>query len=821
MAYDCTLIETYPGFGPELTVDGNMEDDPTTNWPGTDAAVVESTANVHAGCLALSVQPTAAPGWASQSVTVEAGHRYRIGVWGLRNAPTDQWRVTIYIAGSVVWTGDWHAEAAWTEEVKFYRIPDGITTIEIRLEVDQINDRAFFDDVSVRREAPVPMTEIDLYYRAADDWSMLNQGISINDPAIKEIWGGELEDKLVHRSEGKRVIPMELNLEAASADSLIDDVNGLEEMLRHAARYRIDGWGGEVFLQFKTDNATHYVWYPVITGRIDKRNLMKKCCSDEVIDSVPATIICEAYWESPFTYDLSNLLDNPGFEEWNAGICDSEPDCWTDHESLAAGTGTNQQETDTVEEGCEALRIEVAGINNADYKGVYQDLGAAAGSGRVSDDVEYTLLAWVQNEAITNGVIQVYAVGSVSGTLGTAISSGAANADYTMYECQFTPSGGDAAGNVYIFARILGTVNGCSGIAHIDKMLVMEGSNVPTGWMSSSYLTNHYDRDPNTVNFFSVCDIPGEVDAECDVMLTMDDTEGEIYVSQRTRNQPCEFIWQLIPCEAHTTAEGGVGGACQPGLTDAACIDSDKIIDASAPSGSRIEISFANQTMQQRCYWDIGLDALARDLISYYGKFAVILLCETSGNTDTIGIKVRGLENGLGPAMPAHIIAQTTTTAPANEWNMVTGWSILEFPIGTHQDNRWDAGNFWRISVYAETDGVPTDTLYIAGAYLVPLDERYLVAGDDLGQAFGSTMDVHIHNLDGDRGVFPHSFTTNRDYSNVGAVGQYPQLVPEIQNWLYFILANIGTQSDVDITDTATAAITYRPRGIFLRGTNP
>ena len=176
MAYDCTLIETYPGFGPELTIDGNMEDDPTTNWPGTDAAVTEEATAVHGGCLSLQVDPTAAPGWASQDITVEAGHRYRIGVWGLADdTAVDQWRVTIYIAGSVVWTGDWHNnDAAWEEEVKFYRVPDGITTIELRLEVDQIADTCYFDDVSVRREAPVEMTEIDLLFRATDDWALLD-----------------------------------------------------------------------------------------------------------------------------------------------------------------------------------------------------------------------------------------------------------------------------------------------------------------------------------------------------------------------------------------------------------------------------------------------------------------------------------------------------------------------------------------------------------------------------------------------------------------------------------------------------------------------
>ena len=809
MAYDCTLIETYSGFGPELTTDGNMEDDPATNWPGTDAVVSRDIVVYRNGCQAINVVPNlAAPGSATQDITVEAGHRYRIGVWGLCNAATDQWRVTIYIAGSVVWTSDWHAnDTDWEEEVKFYRVPNTITTIEIRLEVDQIGDICYFDDVSVKREGPVEMNEIDLLFRATDDWALLDQGISINDPAIKEIWGGELEDKLVHRSEGKRVIPMELNLEAGSADELIDDVNGLEEMLRHAARYRKDDWGGEVFLQFKTDNATHYVWYPVLAGRIDKRNLMKICNSDEEIDSVPATIICEAYWESPFTYDLFNVLDNPGFEEWNDGICNSEPDCWVDY-STAGASGENQQETDTVEEGCEALRITMAvGVAAGAYQGVDQDITA-----RLRADTEYTLLAWVQNtDVFVNCVAQVYAEGQNSG-ITYALNSGAANADYTIYDCQFTPNATDIANWVEIRLRILTTDVNATGLIHIDKVLVMEASNVPTGWMSSSYLTNHYDRDANTVNFLSVCDIPGEVEAESRYLIDIDDSTAYLRVARRTRNNPCNFIWQLIPCEGYTTAEGGAGGACTPGLIDGVtCIDSDKIIDATSPSGSRINVTFAgDQTMRRRCYWDIGLTPLDRELMSYYGKFQLLLVAKMAGGTDDATIRVLASDspNTLG------YVAERDVSGVA--WTLYDGWETLAYRIGTVDNDLFGAGNSLRILIYAETDGTPTDDLHIAGAFLVPIDESFILGGSF---QFASTVDFILKNMDGEAGLFAYASATDVYYPNLGAIGTYPLLTPEVENWLYFVLT--GSLESYGLDDTFNVGLKYRPRGIFLRGTNP
>jgi len=69
-----------------------------------------------------------------------------------------------------------------------------------------------------------------------------------------------------------------------------------------------------------------------------------------------------------------------------------------------------------------------------------------------------------------------------------------------------------------------------------------------------------------------------------------------------------------------------------------------------------------------------------------------------------------------------------------------------------------------------------------------------------------------------DRGVFVHRTDTAKHYSHYGAVGSYPKLTPEIENWLYFISSQ---SAGVDITDLITVGIKYRARGIFLRGTNP
>ena len=805
MAYQCKLIQCYPGFGPELTTDGNMEDDPTTNWPGTGANVAEETASVHAGCLALEVTATAAPGSARQSITVEAGERYRIGVWGLCDAATDRWRMTIY-ATTVRWTSDWHTnDTDWEEEVRFYRVPDGIAAIEVRLEVDQIGDVVFFDDVSVRREAPVPMAEIDLQYNVGG-LSLLDRGVVVGRPERVSLYGGRLQLELVRQDDGKRIIPLKLLAEATDGEALIDRVNALEEMLRHATRYRKDGWGGEVFLELKIDDATYSNWFPVHEGEIDTGNLYDLCNEpNDTIDDLPVWLTCEPYWEADVTYDLSNLLDNPGFEEWNDGICNSEPDCWDDY-STAGGSGENRQEVDTAEEGCEALRVTMAvGVAAGAYQGVTQDITA-----RLRADTEYTLLAWVQNtDAFVNCVAQVYAEGQNSGVT-FALNSAIAHAEYTLVECQFTPNATDIANWVEIRLRILTNDVNATGLVHFDKMLVMEASNVPTGWKGPDYLINHYDRTAGHINFTSVCDIPGEVDAELKLTIPVDETTQYMRIAKRTRDTPCAFIWQLIPCEAYTEAEGGAGGACAPGLIDAAMDDSDKIIDANAPSGSHVAVDFAgDQNMVRRCYWDI-----TADLATYYGKFAVVVLAKVDNLTDVVTMEVTMAED---PSTQGGVITQTATTAAGVGWNVMDGWTKFSFRIGTHDNDLFGVGNNWRLYIWAAND--PADgvasTLQIAGAYLIPLDESYLVAGSTAGFA-GGVSEMIIKDMDGDRGLFAHGTVSDTYYANIGAVGTYPRLTPGVENWLYFM-----TNDPLEIADTFSVSLKYRPRGIFLRGANP
>jgi len=338
--------------------------------------------------------------------------------------------------------------------------------------------------------------------------------------------------------------------------------------------------------------------------------------------------------------------------------------------------------------------------------------------------------------------------------------------------------------------RILATATPCTGIAHIDKMLVMESSNVPTGWMSSSYLANHYDTGAGHINYLSVCDVPGEVEAEIKATLTLDNDTSIMRIAKRTRDDPCSFIWQLLAVDASVV-----------GCVDASIVGGD----ATAPGGSHVRVTFTTtQTTALRCFWDI-----SSDLISYYGKFVLLVVAQMEGATDKAKIKVYAQDESAWQY--GHTLVEVSGTA----WAVYDGWETFSFRIGTHDNDLFGAGNNWRIELFAETNGVPTDDLRIASVFLVPVDERYLIAGGAGAFGGGNTLMI-LKDMDGDRGMFAYGTGTDTYYPNLGGVGRYPLLTPEIENWLYFVSGGTYT-----LTDALHVALQYRPRGIFLRGSNP
>jgi|GEM_PF-2755072 len=283
---------------------------------------------------------------------------------------------------------------------------------------------------------------------------------------------------------GLSVITMELNIHgfADAGAGITGDMDmeakehALIETLVETDVFFSNGgtMGTKAELQVKSDGASEVSFKSVffaVLDELDARDVLGAVIKSHSMYGLRLTLYCEENWR-PGTF---NHLFNGGFEFWDrvpyggAGA-DTEPDGWIDTEDPNI-TGTNNREPATVQQGSYALRLEVTNSVGAGSKGVLQDILPYLIPG-----VTYTLIVWLRNTTITNGLVQIIAWGDISGSF-VAYNNGAANADYTRYTVAFTPSTADTFFNVRTTIYALGA--NCSGTAYFDGMMVVRGTVIP------------------------------------------------------------------------------------------------------------------------------------------------------------------------------------------------------------------------------------------------------------------------------------------------------------------------------------------------------
>ena len=234
---------------------------------------------------------------------------------------------------------------------------------------------------------------------------------------------------------------------------------------------------------------------------------------------------------------LYNFILNPDFEFWNFGIEDTEPDNWTDFETLWI-TGKNSKEATDFNSGSGCLKVNVSGSTQA---------GAAKGLTQVinglKDTTEYTVVAWVRNDGVSNGVgrilvnyssqLELYRSGDKHG--------------WIRYVGKITT---DIADTVSIDLQILTTAANTDGTVYFDSLMFLEGDFVSdvslniVPHISSSKIINKLNRSDATIkgerniNYIDAWNVPGDVDALVRVEVE-NDTEPSDY------SAPVEFISKI------------------------------------------------------------------------------------------------------------------------------------------------------------------------------------------------------------------------------------------------------------------------------------
>jgi hypothetical protein len=223
---------------------------------------------------------------------------------------------------------------------------------------------------------------------------------------------------------------------------------------------------------------------------------------------------------------LYNLLKNPDFELWNFGITDAQPDSWSDLETIQI-TGTNNQQSIAPHSGNYALKVQVTGSTaTGRFKGCTQIVA------NTRDSTEYTAIAWVRSDGVSNGVGRILI--TYSSQLELYRSS--TMHGWTLYTGKFTTGIGDI---VAINCEILTTAAFTVGTVYFDSLMILEGDwkqyaiDKVLPYLSSSNIVNHWDQpgsviEAGDINYVDVWDVPGNVDALLRLTLINNTPSAEI-----------------------------------------------------------------------------------------------------------------------------------------------------------------------------------------------------------------------------------------------------------------------------------------------------
>lgn len=255
--------------------------------------------------------------------------------------------------------------------------------------------------------------------------------------------------------------------------------------------------------------------------------------NEAVMNGITLTLEREPLWRGvqpgSIIGPLYNMLKNPDFEFWNFGTLDSQPDSWTDLETIQI-TGQNSQHSTAVHSGQYALKVRVSGSTlTGRFKGVTQVIA------NTRANTQYTIVAWVRSEGVSNGVGRIL----VTYASQLELYRSAARHGWTVYANTFTTGPSDV---VAVNLEILTTGANCDGTVYFDSLMLLEGDWVEEAergilpYISSSHLTNRNDQPGASVtaggavnpfgalNYVDVWDIPGNDDADVRVEMLNNNT---------------------------------------------------------------------------------------------------------------------------------------------------------------------------------------------------------------------------------------------------------------------------------------------------------
>lgn len=340
-------------------------------------------------------------------------------------------------------------------------------------------------------------------------------GFKIN-PSIAE------GQRLVHKEYDNVVESIPLSASGPDQNLTIATINELLSLSRQAADYWAESYEfDDVWMEVAPACEGALVGYarvsqmriPELTNPFGQPFFAP--FNEAVMDGITLIVEREPLWRAvppgQIIGPLYNLIKNSDFELWNFGVGDSQPDSWTDLETLQI-TGSNNQQIEAPHSGNFALQVRVSGSTATNrFKGVTQLLSG------IQDNTEYTAIAWVRSAGVSNGVGRILITYSSQLELYRRSTSHG----WELFTGKFTTGVNDI---VAINCEILTTAANTDGTVYFDSLMVVQGDweqyaiDKVLPYLSSSHIVNHWDQpggviEAGDINYVDAWDVPGNVDS--------------------------------------------------------------------------------------------------------------------------------------------------------------------------------------------------------------------------------------------------------------------------------------------------------------------
>ena len=351
--------------------------------------------------------------------------------------------------------------------------------------------------------------------------------------------GSDIQER-VYRN---RVVTVTLRIHGTSQDNLIANINAINALLERAAEYSTTGIGSQVKLRRKWEGATNQLDFHVLEGIL---SIGDEFASAHAVNTTIATASLRLTCK-PFAYGAEETIDNyvadPGFEIAGTALAD-----WTESKTA---TGTTARDTSVKKNGNASLKLTMTNSGGSGQVIERNQVLADVDAGEV-----WSFQCWVRVDALSNAKV-VMELDYNTGT-DVEVSTTTVNASSFVKLASANNTVPGSVTQVTLRIRLESTASSATGVVYVDNVIAVLASAVPTAWVSSHTVANHYDDAAQAhTNYIDIHDVPGDVPAELQVRVAEAQASDQFWAGARHAGRQYDAsIW--LEAEDGTTATTNV-----------------------------------------------------------------------------------------------------------------------------------------------------------------------------------------------------------------------------------------------------------------------